>query len=176
MNAKELTDQRNRCQVAIETAGAELATLLKRQKDMETALDSAIRAELRTGDSSGVDAARSKLLALDAEIDGARRRARLARSEIDAIEAELRTATAQEQQALRDKAAKMSREVEKRLRADRTIRGAIVESMALYWVGYGGNGAAQMNWEGHVLDLFPAPGPGEFEAAIESAQAKLGAV
>lgn len=172
--SKELIEQRDRCATAFHTAEADLAGLLERQKKLDAALDDAVRASLRTGDPSAEAEARRRLLKIDVEIDQARRRARLVRGEMDRIEFDIREATAHEQQALRAKAAQLSGEIEREMRADKKLRASILESMGLYWVAYGGNGATPMNWGGHLTDLFPEPDAAEFAPIVADAKIRLG--
>lgn len=169
-----LREQETRCLAVQQTADETIRNLEAAQKEAEAALEEAMRHGLRTGNNDSERDARHRLLEIDAELLSVRERKTLAASEVSRLGMELAATGSRLRELLKGEARRLSNKIEERLRADKKLRAALVESIALYYVAEGGGGA--IAWGAHLEDMLPPPEDAELEAAVASAREQLGIV
>lgn len=170
----ELKKQQANCLAAAQGADTAIADLLRQQTEAERALDEAIRAGLRTGDETLEEKAREKLLGIDAKLESARARKKLASNESFAVDMELASAVRAQAVRRMEIAKPIIAKIEHRLTNNKSVRSDLIEALALAYVAAGEHPATTFDWSGHLESIIPDPFGQEFADAVAAARKTLG--
>ena len=170
MNTSRLDDlktQRANLQNFIGNAPALEQSLTAELSDLERQLEAADRVFLRTGDRGALDELESRTRTLRDSLETHRRRAKIARFEVNEVDQEIAHEERRVQERFRKAVYDLADEINDRLRKDSKLRKDLAELFALY------GACGSVAWEAVLIDVFPIPTDAELEKASPAARAKI---